>query len=272
MTSWQKAIKYAAIALATFLIINIIGGIVGTVATLSYVFDDKENIGEMENYKIMDNIKKLDIDVGAVNFVIKTGDSFKLESNNEKITVKENNGSLIIKQKHSLNFGKRRYNLEISIPEDTVFDDVYISTGAGRLTVDTLKAERIDLDLGAGEAKFNNLTALKKLEIDGGAGAIIIENGKLANADFNLGVGTLKLTSILTGVCDIDCGVGETRLTLLGDREDYRIDIDKGIGDAVIDGEKRKDGDVYGSGSNRVSIDGGIGKIDVQFERIIEVE
>ena len=69
----------------------------------------------------------------------------------------------------------------------------------------------------------------------------------------------------MRGKSQLDYGVGETNLTLLGSREDYKIEIDKGIGEAKLEGESMKDDSVYGWGENRIEIDGGIGAIYIEF-------
>ena len=55
------------------------------------------------------------------------------------------------------------------------------------------------------------------------------------------------------------------KLVLLGSREDYCIGIDKGIGEARLEGESMRDDSVYGAGSNRLSIDGGVGAVNIEF-------
>ena len=51
----------------------------------------------------------------------------------------------------------------------------------------------------------------------------------------------------------------------MGSREDYRIDLDKGICEAKLEGVPMQDDSVYGSGENRIEIDGGIGEINIGF-------
>ena len=65
-----------------------------------------------------------------------------------------------------------------------------------------------------------------------------------------MGVGEANLQSRLTGDCDIDYGVGELNLTLIGTADDYRISLDKGAGKATLDGVKMSDDVVYGDGEN----------------------
>ena len=80
-----------------------------------------------------------------------------------------------------------------------------------------------------------------------------------------MGVGKLSLTSKLTGNNKIDSGVGEMNLSLIGTLEDYKISLDKGIGNATINGDNMKDNNTYGTGNSKLDIDGGIGSIDIDF-------
>ena len=221
MTSWQKVIKYIAIAFAILLIVSIIGGIVGTLSSLSFVFGDKDIVGELQTYSINSDIKELYIDISAADFVVKTGDEFCVKSNHKYITVEEKNDRLVISEKKRF-WGSYRgkVSLELYVPEGTVFEKADISTGAGRVTIETLSAEVLILNLGAGEVKIDNLIATERAEIDGGAGSITISDGALRNLDLDMGVGELKLTSMLTGNSDLDYGVGATELVLLGTADD----------------------------------------------------
>lgn len=61
--------------------------------------------------------------------------------------------------------------------------------------------------------------------------------------------------------------MGETRLTLIGSREDYQIKLDRGLGEAKLEGESMGDTSVYGAGQNLIDIDGGVGAIKIDFEK-----
>ena len=82
-----------------------------------------------------------------------------------------------------------------------------------------------------------------------------------------MGIGELTLKSRIEGQGYLDYGIGATNLTLLGNREDYQIELDKGIGEAELEGESMRDDSVYGAGENRIEIDGGIGTINIEFSK-----
>ena len=80
-----------------------------------------------------------------------------------------------------------------------------------------------------------------------------------------MGLGQLNLTSALTGDCNLDSGVGEMNVTLLGSKDDYELDIEKGIGNITVDGKNVTDFGSSGNGANEVDIHGGVGAINVCF-------
>ena len=269
MNSAQKVIKYLALAFAIFLSVSIIGGIIMGLTGISYILSGKNDdaVGEMQVYPIEGDISSLSVSLSGAELTIKTADKFSVESNHKYISVKTENGQLCISETKKLfSVHPKGVSVILSIPEDFVFDEATVETGAGRVEINSLSADVLTLSLGAGEAEIKNLTASSRADIDGGAGKLTINGGRLCNLKLDMGVGELILKSRIEGQSYIDNGIGETKLTLLGSREDYRIEIDKGIGEAKLEGESMRDDSVYGAGKNHIEIDGGIGAINIVFQ------
>ena len=274
MTTLQKVIKYLALAFAIFLTVSIVGGILSAVGLLGSLFSDDDAewgdvIGETKNYTVSSEISDLNIQINAADFYIKEGSGFSVESNLKNLEVDEKNGCLTLKDltKIKLN-GSNAYEnavLTIWVPVGTVFDNVNIKTGAGRFTVDSLSAATIGFELGAGDVTISKLIAEKSANIEGGAGRITISDGAIKNLDLEMGLGQLNLTAALTGDCNLDSGVGEMNVTLLGSKDDYELDIEKGIGNITVDGKNVTDFGSSGNGANEVDIHGGVGAINVRF-------
>ena len=268
MNSVQKVIKYLALAFAIFLSISIIGGIITGLTGVSYIFSGRESeaVGEMQVYPIEGEIFSLSVDLSGAQLKIQTADKFSVESNHNYISVNSEKGQLCINETKKLfSFYPKGVTVILNIPEGFVFDEATVETGAGEVEIDSLSADVLKLSLGAGEAEIKNLTANSRTDIDGGAGELKIDGGWLCNLELDMGVGELTLKSRIEGQSQVDYGVGETNLTLLGNREDYKIEIDKGIGEAKLCGESMQDDSVYGAGENRIEIDGGIGSINIGF-------
>ena len=273
MTTFQKVIKYLAIAFAIFLTVTIIGSIFSAIGLFGGFFTDDAVTENMKTYSVSTEIRNLDIVINAADLYIKEGEAFSVESNLKNLKVDDDNGRLTIKDltKNKL-FGGYSYEkavLTIYVPTGTVFENVNLTTGAGRLTVDNMYAETIDFELGAGEVSIGALVATKSADIDGGAGRITVSGGALKNLDMDMGVGELNLTSSLSGECKLDMGVGNSNITLIGNKDDYKLDLEKGIGSISIDGKNVSDFSNSGNGTNEVEINGGVGAINVRFEEVI---
>ena len=266
MTTLQKVIKYLAMAFAIFLTVVIIGGILGVFGLLGGLFTKEAVSEDMKTYSVSADIRKLNIRINAADLYIKEGAAFSVESNLQHLTVTEKGNTLTVEETKKIQGNYQGATLTIYVPAGTVFDDVNLTTGAGRLTLESLSTNTLDFELGAGDVSITSLTALKSADIEGGAGRITISGGALHALDLEMGVGQLNLTSALTGECQLDLGVGESNITLLGSQDDYELDIEKGIGSIFVDGKDVADYGSSGNGTNEVDINGGIGAIHVKFK------
>ena len=268
MKESQKVIKYVAIAFAILLIYEIIFGIVKALGSIVDLNLDlkSERIEEISTNKIPDNITKLDIDVSVSNLKIENSNKLEISANdNIKLTKKNKTLYIEEKSKKILNRNKEN-NVVLYIPNDYTFDEITLDTGAGKLEIDTLSVNYLDLDLGAGNVEIENLFVNNETKIDTGAGNVIINNGIINNLDLDMGLGNINLKAKLLGKNDIDCGVGSVNLNLLDNIDDYKIDINKGIGSTIINGDNVSKDTTIGNGNNMLYIDGGVGKLEVSFE------
>lgn len=275
MTTAQKVIKYIATAFAVFLIITIISLILsGSYALLSafglihtnknIITDDLKVISSEVN-----EVSTLKIDLACTNLDIKTGNSFKVETNNSKITFEEKDGSVKIKEENRnwLSNNNSESNLIIYIPEDMIdIDETKIETGAGKINIENLNTQSLYLELGAGDVYLENVIATGDTKIDGGVGKTELKSCEINNLKANLGMGEFVFNGKLIGKSEIDSGVGAINIKLMEKKENYTIEVDKGLGNVTLDGQKLEIDRVYGTGKNYLDIDGGIGSIKIDFK------
>lgn len=272
MTSAQKIIKYLALCLAAFLVFLIISSLLGVLFSITKILGIQKD-GEVIMDKMStvnfknDDISTLDINLLFTNLIIKQGDTLYVETNNEKVHFDEGNNSLKIKEdSRSWLSQNNKGDLILYLPENSQFKTVKIQAGAGKIQIENLETDTLSLELGAGETSIQKLNVLENCKIESGAGKVSLLDGSIKNLDLDLGVGKFELTSLLLGSNKINAGIGSLELNLLGNKEDYLIKANKGIGTIRVGQEVVSDNSTVGTGENTIKIDGGIGSIDVSFK------
>ena len=88
----------------------------------------------------------------------------------------------------------------------------------------------------------------------------------LNDLTLEMGMGELNLTAAVLGDSDLKFGVGESNVTLIGSKDDYKVDIEKGLGSITVDGNTVTDYGSSGNGQNHIEIEGGVGAINLKFQ------
>lgn len=276
MTAAQKIIKYIANAFAIFLTVTIIFSILsagyGILIALDVINKQENNISE-DLITISDNIEEistLKLDIKASDLQIKNGEKFEVKTNNSNIKYSNENGKVSVKEDGMIKWhlGKN-YDGKVIVylPEDMKqIEEVKFDIGAGTISIENLNTKKLYFKLGAGNVIIDNITASEEMRLNGGAGNIEINSGKIANADVDLGVGKTTIKSDFIGNSKIDTGIGELNLNLTLSKEDYKINVDKGIGDVRFNGKSIEDDTSIGNGTNYIKVSGGIGEINIKTE------
>jgi len=222
-------------------------------------------LDESKTYDTTSEIHSLNIRVSAADFKIEHGDVVKVISNLKYLSVSEEGGVLTIVDKAKSNSNYSGAALTLYVPNGAVFDDVSITTGAAKINAAALSARTLKLELGAADVRFESLSVSSDAEIKGGAGKITIAGGTLNDMELEMGMGELDLTATLLGRSELDFGVGEANITLIGNKDEYKMNIEKGLGSITVDGKVVSDYGSSGNGQNSINIDGGVGAINLMF-------
>lgn len=261
MTQTQKIIKYCAIALAVSLIVGIFYVFLGIVSNVfDFSINSENNQSKIET--MSNEISELDIELGFSKLTFKVDNEFKIETNNEYINVKEKNNKVIISEKKRFfHFDEINAETIVYLPKDKIFDYVSIETGSGTINISSLKTNNLELDLGAGSIKIEELNVFVEADIDSGAGKLEISSSNINNLDLDMGVGEVFFEGIITGKSDIDAGIGALNIKLLNSINNYKFIVNKGIGEIKINNEKVDNNYESPMGNNVINIEGGIGSI-----------
>lgn len=271
MNGFQKTIKIFAICLAVFIIVNIIGGILGFLAIITGVtYENNKVVVESFTDKYQ-NVERIDVNSISSNIVIKQGNEFKVEASNLKnrFSSKVSNGTLRIREDRTWFLNSSNTGIiTIYIPTKVTLDELKIDSGAGKIEINNVNSKEFTLQQGAGVVVIEN-SKFDKTDIDGGAGEIKIKSSVLNNLKMDAGIGKINIEAEITGNSKIDCGIGEMKIELLGDKEDYNIRAEKGIGNIRINSNKHESDTSYGNGKNKLKLEGGMGNIEVSFKETL---
>lgn len=276
MNTFQRIIKYAAIAFAIFLTVGILSGIIGAVSGIVSVFSGEE-VNTIDYSKDFKDIERLNINhkVGKLN--VRPGNNFKVEATNvsDRFRAEVVNGTLIIDEPDFMrrflwfNFATSREKsvVTVYVPEDFHAKRIEIDSGAGNVNLENLTTDYLKINAGVGEIYGKNLTAMR-VDADGGVGEMKLVDVNFTDVDFNSGVGSIYVEGMIFGKSDFDCGIGSVKISLKGARDDYALKVNAGIGNVRINGDKVS-GEYKDSFSsdNTIRIDGGIGDVDITFRR-----
>ena len=248
--SFVNVIKALAYLLAFFIIITMVTSLIFVVN----LFTGSNSSMEMQSiYKDDKIINNLDISLKATSLEIVDSKDFSVDTNNAKIKITYENGTLKIHEKGTPGFNTNDLVLKISLPSASNFKTVKVEMGAGKTHIANLNTDILDLNLGAGKNLLEKIEVNTQTKIEGGAGLIEIMAGKVF------------INASILGNSKIECGVGSVELNLFGNQESYQLNVEKGIGSIDVANKIYNNDDTIGNGKNHLKIEGGIGNIKVGF-------
>lgn len=279
MTSFQKAIKTAAICFAILLTVTIISGIGRAALGFLFMFGniDRESIAEVSESYENEEIQSISIDNSVGDLNIMEGSKFLVEGINvgkrfqTKVT---NNGTLKITNRNISSgwfsnlftrgeFGNSK--ITVYIPKGFKTEKIEIHTGVGELHIENFETEILDVELGTGDSYATNIIS-DKTTIEAGVGDVHFEDISFRDMELNSGVGDTTLEGNILGKSDIKCGVGNIELRTELTMDEYDLEIETGLGDVYINGEKTSDINTDNKGAEHsLDIDGGVGEVEIEF-------
>ncbi len=209
--------------------------------------------------------RSLDINMSSGSLTITEGSAFDIRYDSSVIRAELSGETMEIDNiyPHPTASQRRRMDVTITVPYEYTFENVDIECGAGKLIVHTLRAETLDLELGAGSAVFNDLYVTSSAEIQEGAGELAIKSGELANLTLQCGAGATRVAAALSGINRVDAAVGAVDLDFKGSEADYTVAFQMGLGACYYNNEKIARSGSFGEGPTVVDINGGFGVMRV---------
>lgn len=270
MTSFQKIIKYLSLGFAAFLIITIFYGISFAIRMLANINNNDSSLPkELIKFEELDkNSNALYAKINVSDLIIKKGDKLTVETDNKNINVKQDLNKISIEEKSHFDFfNSNKSKVIVYVPTNFKFDDVFIEVGAGTMEADYINTSKLNLKIGAGTITLDEIYSTTSSNIETGAGEVVIKKSEFNDLSLDCGIGQITLNTKLTGNNDINGGIGEININFSDSKDNYKISAKKGIGDLRLDGSSINESESIGNGGTFVKVNGGIGEINIKFNR-----
>ncbi len=229
----------------------------------------------------VDEIDDLEIDIRYGEVRLVTGEGSQIEIRIDTTTdhvfeCEKDDRTLILKDQATGKWWRNGLNrhaeITISLPQGSVFQEVELTTDAGKVEIShSLAAKEVSLELGAGALFATDIVAEDELSADVGAGQLAIESFSAKTIAIDCGLGNVELGGRLSGDADIKCGMGHVDLRLLAAETDYDYAIHCGLGSVKLNGQNFTSLDSEKEFDNHagreISLDCGLGELIVTTEQ-----
>lgn len=221
----------------------------GSSSTNSYAYEQTIDTGDSYNYINIDSkdaeIASLDIDIGMGSFVLSDGDEFAISTygiRKENFSYEITDGCLYLKYSPqisliSFNFSEFDNNSSIflTVPKKD-FDKITVNMTAGDVSVMNVNAQKLTAKSSAGSMLIDGVCA-ESASFKMTAGDCTVSNSTVKNSSISMTAGDMYFGDCkLYGDNKIKMTAGQLQMSLIGNRADYRINVDKALGNVYIDG------------------------------------
>lgn len=202
---------------------------------LSHYDWDNPSISDFSKEFDIDEIKDLNLEIENAEIIIKEEKRenilLKVFQSNSHFEYDVDHDCLKIEQSNSWQNKNNSLKLYIYIPTGFQFEEVIAEAGVGKLSISSINAKKIDLEVGAGQLEVKKVSCEKELDIDCGLGDISVELvDSLSKFAYNIdcGMGNVTIGD------DHYSGVAQSKTSHHNQHKDRKINIDCGMGNVTI--------------------------------------
>ena len=195
-----------------------------------------------------EKIRALELDVEAGTLVIKTTpeDACRVivEHGRKGLRCEVKNGVLVIEENDSIYTlldwsGDSTPRITVVLPEnlveENVLESVQVSIGAGQVEANGLAAQKLDIDVDAGNFHAVELTVSGRCEIDVDAGDVNIRGGQIQGGlNVDVDAGSVVYRGVLDCDWQVDCDAGSVEVALAESMADHNYRVEYNMGSVQI--------------------------------------
>lgn len=228
-----------------------------------FTMDYNKKLEVDKEWKISNVITNFDIELKTTNVNFIRGTDFMISTNNKKIKFEEMGNIIYIKEKSFLTYSKELFDLTVTIPEGMVPNEINIEAGAGKVVLSDVTLKDVEVELGAGSMIARNTIIDHEMSVEAGAGNVQMDNLVASNLDLEMGAGKVSFKGDVSNSMEVKGGVGKLIVNLDNNLQNYNITINKGLGSIAVNGSEVSRDYYSDLGRIPVTIEGGVGSIEL---------
>lgn len=244
--------KWAIILFIIVLIAVILVFIVRTNGSNSENTEDENMISQT-----FENVQSIDINLQKLELEIRQGEQVKVEYavTLDGLKIEQSEDILnIADEEVIMNEDSDSQKVIIYLPEERKFNDINLIAKDRNISIETLNAINIKLDLDGNYCTINNILS-DTVELKNQGGRIIINDGKAKNITIQSENGKDKLNLKITEVATINLNSTSTEINLIGAEEDYQVNTSTKNSSMYVKMGRMDNGEqTIGSGNVKVNI------------------
>ena len=225
------------------------------------------NAANIEESAALDKYDRMDIDMAVADITIVEGTDYRLDysgTDNLELSYRVDKGVLKIEQKTKRNIGVNNATLELTVPNDAVFDKVDISSDVGDINIEGMDIDYYISDTDVGDTLINGCK-INDVVLESDTGDVSITECELNKADIQTDVGEIGIETCSFKNLDIESEVGDIVIESDISLEDFGFDLKTDVGNVEIN---HKDMDKsYNTNGNagKIEATGDVGDIIVNY-------
>lgn len=195
-----------------------------------------------------EKIRALELDVEAGTLVIKTTPEdvcrVIVEHGRKGLRCQVKNGVLLIEENDSIYTlldwsGDSTPGIVVVLSEnlvkENILESVQVSIGAGQVEVSGLAAQKLDIDVDAGNFQAEDLTVSGRCELDVDAGGVNIHGGQIQGGLYvDVDAGSVVYQGVLDCDWQVDCDAGSVAMDLTEMMTDHNYRVEYNMGTVQI--------------------------------------
>ena len=221
---------------------------------ISHILGDNDTESESLNQttETLDSFDNTKLDISVSDLTITTGDSYSISYDTNRAVLipkyEVSHGTLTVtqKSKHNNFWGSTHCAITITVPENTVLNNLTADGSVGDVLFKDIQAQKSTLDFSVGD--------------------LDLENCALGDCSIDTSTGDIDVQDCTFGNMGIDTSVGDVSVSVSQDLASYDMTLDTGVGEVTVNGGSHKDHyESRGDSSNTFTVDNSTGDISVNY-------